>query len=53
MAITVAMELPTHLASAKPNLDPYGQLLRMLMPRALGIGFYDAKRRTALGGGGL
>ena len=42
MATTVAMELPTHLASAKPNLDPYGQLLRMLMPRALGIGFYDA-----------
>ncbi|HEY8266274.1 MAG TPA: EAL domain-containing protein [Steroidobacteraceae bacterium] len=36
------MDLPTHLASAKPNLDPYGQLLRMLMPRALGIGFYDA-----------
>ncbi len=43
MAITVAMELPTYLAGAKPNLDPYGQLLRMLMPRALGIGFYDAK----------
>jgi hypothetical protein len=43
VAITVAMELPTHLASAKPNLDPYGQLLRMLMPRALGIGFYDAR----------
>ncbi len=37
------MELPLHLAGAKPNLDPYGQLLRMLMPRALGIGFYDAK----------
>jgi len=35
------MELPAHLASAKPNLDPYGQLLRMLMPRAVGIGFYD------------
>jgi diguanylate cyclase (GGDEF)-like protein len=30
-------------ASGKPNLDPYGQLLRMLMPRALGIGFYDAR----------
>ena len=43
MAITAAIELPTHLASAKPNLDPYGQLLRMLMPRALGIGFYDSK----------
>jgi diguanylate cyclase (GGDEF)-like protein len=32
-----------HLASTRPALDPYGQLLRMLMPRALGIGFYDAK----------
>ena len=31
------------MAGTKPNLDPYGQLLRMLMPRALGIGFYDAK----------
>jgi diguanylate cyclase (GGDEF)-like protein len=37
------MEHPTHFASLKPNLDPYGQLLRMLMPRALGIGFYDAR----------
>ena len=53
MAINVAMEVPTHLASAKPNLDPYGQLLRMLMPRALGIGFYDAQGRAALGGGRL
>jgi len=33
-------------ASAKPGLDPYGQLLRMLMPRALGIGFYDARGAT-------
>lgn len=39
---STALELPLHLASAKPNLDPYGHLLRMLMPRALGIGFYDA-----------
>ncbi len=39
---TAPGELPLHLASAKPNLDPYGLLLRMLMPRALGIGFYDA-----------
>ncbi|MGH8197998.1 MAG: putative bifunctional diguanylate cyclase/phosphodiesterase [Steroidobacteraceae bacterium] len=31
------------MASVKPNLDPYGQLLRMLMPRALGIGFYDVR----------
>ncbi len=34
--------MPAHLASVKPDLDPYGQLLRMLMPRAVGIGFYDA-----------
>jgi diguanylate cyclase (GGDEF)-like protein len=37
------MDRPTHLASVKPDLEPYGQLLRMLMPRALGIGFYDVK----------
>ncbi len=43
MVSTAPVELPMHLASAKPNLDPYGQLLRMLMPRALGIGFYDTK----------
>jgi len=39
----IAQELPLHLASAKPNLDPYGHLLRMLMPRAQGIGFYGAR----------
>ena len=38
---TTALELPLHLASTRPNLDPYGHLLRMLMPRALGIGLYD------------
>jgi diguanylate cyclase (GGDEF)-like protein len=38
-----ALELPLHLTGMKPNLDPYGHLLRMLMPRALGIGFYDAR----------
>jgi len=38
---STAQVLPLHLASAKPNLDPYGHLLRMLMPRAQGIGFYD------------
>ena len=43
MATIAPMDLPVHLASTRPNLDPYGQLLRMLMPRALGIGFYDAK----------
>ncbi len=41
MVTPVPIELPQHLASARPNLDPYGHLLRMLMPRALGIGFYD------------
>jgi diguanylate cyclase (GGDEF)-like protein len=40
---STALELPLHLASAKPNLDPYGHLLRMLMPRALGVGIYDAR----------
>lgn len=35
--------LPTHLAGATPSLDPYGHLLKMLMPRAVGIGFYDAR----------
>ncbi len=40
------MDLPTQLAGAKPDLDPYGQLLRMLMPRALGISFYDARGQT-------
>ena len=38
-----AHELPLHLASLKPDLDPYGQMLRMLMPRALGVGIYDAR----------
>jgi len=37
------MEMSPQLAGAKLNLDPYGQLLRMLMPRALGIGFSDAR----------
>ncbi len=43
MATIAPMDPPVHLASNKPNLDPYGQLLRMLMPRAHGIGFYDAR----------
>jgi diguanylate cyclase (GGDEF)-like protein len=43
VASIAPMDVPSHLASAKPDLDPYGQLLRMLMPRAVGIGFYDAK----------
>jgi diguanylate cyclase (GGDEF)-like protein len=43
VASTQPIDVPAHLADSKPNLDPYGQLLRMLMPRALGIGFYDAR----------
>ena len=42
MASIAPMDVPAHLGSVKPVLDPYGQLLRMLMPRAVGIGFYDA-----------
>ena len=40
---SIAQDLPLHLASAKPSLDPYGHLLRMLMPRALGVGIYDSR----------
>ena len=35
--------IPLHLSAAKPTLDPYGHLLRMLVPRASGIAFYDAQ----------
>ncbi len=45
--LTRMVSVPQHLGSAKPGLEPYGQLLRMLVPRASGIGFYDA-RGTAL-----
>ena len=38
----IAFSLPKHLTAIRPGLDPYGHLLRMLMPRAVGIGFYDA-----------
>jgi len=38
----IALNLPQHLTTARPNLDPYGHLLRMLMPRAVGIAFYDS-----------
>jgi len=37
---------PQHLDGLKLNLDPYGQLLRMLVPRALGIGFYDVNGKA-------
>ena len=40
---STALDLPLHLAGMRPNLDPYGHLLRMLMPRALGVGIYDAQ----------
>jgi diguanylate cyclase (GGDEF)-like protein len=43
VASIAPVDLPGIPASAKPGLDPYGQLLRMLMPRALGIGFYDPR----------
>jgi diguanylate cyclase (GGDEF)-like protein len=39
----MASAIPQHLNTVKPTLDPYGQLLRMLVPRASGIGFYDAQ----------
>jgi diguanylate cyclase (GGDEF)-like protein len=45
VASTAPIDTPAHLASVKPALDPYGQLLRMLMPRAVGIGFSDAHGR--------
>ncbi len=35
--------VPLHLSAAKPSLDPYGHLLRMLVPRATGIAFYDSR----------
>lgn len=38
----IAFNFPQHLTATRPSLDPYGHLLRMLMPRAVGIGFYDA-----------
>jgi diguanylate cyclase (GGDEF)-like protein len=43
VATPASIDLPLHLASARPNLDPYGQLVKMLLPRALGVGFYDAR----------
>ncbi|TAK55607.1 MAG: EAL domain-containing protein [Gammaproteobacteria bacterium] len=38
----IAHSFPQHLSATRPSLDPYGHLLRMLMPRAVGIAFYDA-----------
>lgn len=39
----VDSSVPNHLGGSRPSLDPYGQLLKMLMPRASGIAFYDAR----------
>jgi hypothetical protein len=41
----IAHSFPQHLSATRPSLDPYGHLLRMLMPRAVGIAFYDADGR--------
>jgi diguanylate cyclase (GGDEF)-like protein len=41
-----ALAIPQHLNGGKPSLEPYGQLLKMLVPRATGIGFYDARGAT-------
>jgi diguanylate cyclase (GGDEF)-like protein len=43
VASTHPVDPPPQVPGEKPNLDPYGQLLRMLMPRVQGIGFYDAR----------
>lgn len=43
MSTAPQLSLPQHLTAAKPSLDPYGHLLRMLVPRATGIAFYDAR----------
>jgi len=38
-----AMATPPQQGSGKPTLDPYGHLLRMLVPRVAGTAFYDAR----------
>lgn len=35
--------IPTHLGGSRPSLDPYGQLLKSLIPGASGIAVYDAR----------
>jgi diguanylate cyclase (GGDEF)-like protein len=40
MAIAVALT-PADNQAPQTTLDPYGQLIKMLMPRALGIAIYD------------
>lgn len=38
-----AIATPTQHGNGKPILDPYGHLLRMLVPRVSGTAFYDAR----------
>jgi diguanylate cyclase (GGDEF)-like protein len=39
----VESSVPSHRSGSRQSLDPYGQLLKMLMPRASGIAFYDTR----------
>ena len=38
---TAAVLTPADIQAPQTSLDPYGQLIKMLMPRALGIAIYD------------
>lgn len=38
---TAAVLPPSELQTPQTSLDPYGQLIKMLMPRAMGIAIYD------------
>ncbi|MET0659890.1 MAG: EAL domain-containing protein [Steroidobacteraceae bacterium] len=38
---TAAVLPPADIQAPQTSLDPYGQLMKMLMPRALGIAIYD------------
>ncbi len=35
--------IPTHLGGARPSLDPYSHLLRVVVPGVAGIAVYDAR----------
>lgn len=37
------LALPSFLKGTKPDLEPHGQVLKSLVPKAAGIGFYDAR----------
>jgi diguanylate cyclase (GGDEF)-like protein len=39
--VTAAVLPPSETQTPQTSLDPYGQLIKMLMPRALGIAIYD------------